>query len=70
VIRIFQSAGYTLELSGLEKLFVQRADQFGCYLKVQSSTIKPTDRFPYPGMIYFTVHKTDNHKREKNSSPK
>ncbi len=55
VIRIFQSAGYTLELEGFEKLFVQRADQFECYPNVQSSTIKPTDRFPYPGMVYFTI---------------
>ena len=56
VIRIFQSAGYALELSGFEKLFVLRADQFGCYPNVQSSTIKPTDRFPYPGMVYFTIN--------------
>lgn len=56
VIRIFQSVGYTLELSGFEKLFVQRADQFGCYLNVQSSNIKPTDRFPCPGTVYFTIN--------------
>ncbi len=61
VIRIFQSAGYTLELGGFEKLFVQRADQFECYPNVQSSTIKPTDRFPYPGMVYFTIRKADGH---------
>jgi hypothetical protein len=59
VIRIFQSAGYTLELSGFEKLFVQRADKFGCYLSVQSATIKPTDRFPYPGMVYFTMRRSN-----------
>ena len=64
VIRIFQSAGYTLELSGFEKLFVQRADQFGCYLNLQSSTIKPADRFPYPGIVHFTIHKTDGHTRQ------
>ena len=56
VIRIFQSAGYTVALSGFEKLFVQRADQFGCYLNVQSSAIKPTDRFPYPGIVHFTIN--------------
>jgi hypothetical protein len=56
VIRIFQSAGYILELSGFEKLFVQRADKFGCYLNLQSSTIKPSDRFPYPGIVHFTIN--------------
>lgn len=57
MIRIFQSAGYTLELSGFEKLFVQRADKFGCYTQIKPTTIKPTDRFPYPGMVHFTIKK-------------
>jgi hypothetical protein len=59
VICIFQSAGYRLELSSFEKLFVQRADQFACFPKAHTSTINLTDRFPYPGMVHFTIHKTD-----------
>ena len=55
VIGVFHALGYTLELSGFEKLFVFRADQFGRHSQSTLSSINPEDRFPYPGVVHFSV---------------
>ena len=59
IIRIFASTGYTLELSGFEKLFVQRTDQFGC-IPQNLPSITPNSRFPYPGMVHFNIRKAND----------
>lgn len=55
VIRWFETAGFSIELSGFEKLFVQRAGQFGCYRTSRIPGIQPDDRFPLPGMVHFNI---------------
>jgi hypothetical protein len=55
VKRWFETAGFSIELSGFEKLFVQRADQFDCFQANRFPGIHSDDRFPYPGMVHFNL---------------
>ncbi len=51
----FARLGYRAEFSGFEKLFVFPAEKCSFYAELEALGIGPRDRFPYPGVIAFTL---------------
>jgi hypothetical protein len=55
VIAALARAGYVAELSGFEKLFVFKASELKTGPELQALGIPGRQKYPYPGMIAFTI---------------
>lgn len=51
----FAPLGYRAVFAGFEKLFVFPAEKCSFYPELEDLGIRKTDRFPYPGIIAFTL---------------
>ncbi len=55
IIDLFHELGYSIDFSGFEKLFILNAGECPFYSELETLGIKKEDKFPYPGMVYFSV---------------
>ncbi len=55
LINTFQELGYEITLSNFEKLFILKAGELSFYAELAEMGIKKSDRFPYPGVVFFSL---------------
>lgn len=55
IMGTFDRLGYSATFSGFEKLFVFPAKKCSFYSDLEALGIRPEDRFPYPGVVTFSL---------------